>query len=146
MKTEASVRIEAPPGDVWAVYSDVERWPEWTASVRGVEPLDGTPIETGRRFRISQPRLPTLVWEVVDVQPGVSWTWRQRSPGGLALAWHRLTPETGGGTVVRMGIEQRGLVGALAGRLSAGLTRRYLDMEAAGLKARAERRRDGASA
>jgi uncharacterized membrane protein len=138
MRTERTIEIDAPVDVVWRIYSDVEHWPDWTASVTKVEPLDGAPLVVGRRYRIRQPRLPALVWEVSDLDPGVSWRWTQRSPGASVEAWHIVEP-TAGGSRVRLGIEQRGLLGALVGRLTAGLTRRYLDLEAEGLKARSER-------
>jgi hypothetical protein len=43
-------------------------------------------------------------------------------------------------TLVRQRFEQRGLIGAVVGRLLAGMTRRYLRMEADGLKAASETR------
>jgi hypothetical protein len=48
---------------------------------------------------------------------------------------------------VRQRIEQRGPLGALVGVMLRRLTRRYLELEAQGLKARSEKqRRRGASA
>ena len=44
-------------------------------------------------------------------------------------------------TLVRQRLEQRGPVGALVGRLMRGMTRRYLELEAQGLKKRSEQRR-----
>ncbi|MBA2282510.1 MAG: SRPBCC family protein [Actinomycetota bacterium] len=144
MITESSIVIDGQPADVWLIYVDVERWPDWTASVTRVVALDGPAIEVGRRFEIKQPRLPTLVWEVTAVDPGSSWTWRQRSPGGTTFASHELEAHDGG-TLVRQRIDQRGPVGVLVGVLMRRLTRRYLALESAGLKARSEQHRQGAS-
>ena len=33
MRFERSVEIAVPAEQAYAVYADVERWPEWTASV-----------------------------------------------------------------------------------------------------------------
>jgi uncharacterized protein YndB with AHSA1/START domain len=151
MITDSSIEVEAPAAVVWDVFSDVERWPEWTASVTRLVALDGPGIAVGRRFGIKQPRMPNLVWEVTAVEPGASWTWRQRSPGGTTLATHELEPQGDGRTLVRQRIDQRGPVGLAVGVAMRGLTRRYLALEAAGLKARSEERhttarRDGAPA
>lgn len=148
MITESSVKIDAPAPIVWDVFADVERWPEWTASVERIVALDGPGIEVGRRFEIKQPRLPNLVWEVTEVDPGVSWTWRQRSTGGTTLARHEVLAQGGDRTLVGQGIDQRGPVGVVVGVLMRRLTKRYLTLEAQGLKKRSEqlRRRDGSSA
>jgi uncharacterized membrane protein len=140
MITDSDVVIDAPASVVWDVFSDVERWPEWTASVTRLVPLDGQGIAVGRRFEIKQPRMPKLVWEVTDMRPGASWTWAQRSPGGLTLARHDVLAESDGRTLVRQQIDQRGPVGALVGLLMRRMTKRYLEIEAAGLKARSEQR------
>ncbi|OBK13642.1 SRPBCC family protein [Mycobacterium asiaticum] len=141
MITESSIEIDAPPSLVWDVFADVERWPEWTASVTRLVALDGPGLAVGKRFEIKQPRMPKLVWEVTDVLPGVSWTWVQRAPGGTTTASHTLTPIAAGRTRAHQQLEQRGLVGAVVGRLMLRTTRRYLEMEAQGLKGRSEQSR-----
>ncbi len=141
MITESGVEIAAPASLVWDVFSDVERWPEWTASVTELVALDGPGLAVGKRFQIRQPKLPKLVWEVTDVVPGASWTWEQRSPGGATSALHTLTPIADDRTQVRQVLDQRGPVGALIAKLMIRTTRRYLEMEAQGLKARSEQLR-----
>ncbi|OBG28826.1 SRPBCC family protein [Mycobacterium sp. 852002-51057_SCH5723018] len=138
MITESSVAIDAPASLVWEVFTDVERWPEWTASVTELVGLDGPELAVGKRFQIKQPKLPTLVWQVTDLEPGVSWSWAQRSAGGSTRAHHTLSPLSEGGTLVRQTLDPRGPIGAIVGRLMRGTTRRYLAMEAQGLKARSE--------
>jgi uncharacterized membrane protein len=138
MKTDSSVEIDAPAGLVWQVFSDVERWPEWTDSVTRLVALDEPGIAIGKRFEIKQPRLPKLVWEVTEMTPGASWTWVQRSPGGTALARHHVIPVVDDRTLVRQEIDQRGVVGAVVGVLMRPTTKRYLGLEGQGLKARAE--------
>lgn len=146
MITDDSIEVAAPAETVWDVFSDVERWPTWTASVTSVTPLDGPEIEVGRRFEIVQPRFPRLVWEVTAVDPGRSWTWRQRSPGGTTDATHEVEPRSDGTTVVRQRIDQRGAVGVAVGVLTRRLTRRYLRLEAEGLRSASEERAGGRAA
>jgi uncharacterized membrane protein len=141
MITESGLEIEAPASLVWEVFSDVERWPEWTASVTSLVALDGPGLAVGKRFQIKQPKLPTLIWRVTDVSPGVSWSWAQSSPGGRTSASHTVTPVANGRTLVHQKLDQQGPIGAIVGRLMLRTTRRYLEMEAQGLKGRSEQLR-----
>ena len=58
--------------------------------------------------------------------------------GGLTVARHDVTPISDGRTQVRQQIDQRGPAGIAVGLLMRRMTKRYLDLEAAGLKARSE--------
>jgi uncharacterized protein YndB with AHSA1/START domain len=136
MITEGSIEIEAGASVVWDVFTDVEHWSEWTASIERIVALDGAEIEVGKRFEIKQPRMPKLVWEVTEVEPGVSWTWRQKSLGSTAFATHEVTAIDRERTVVRQKIDQRGPLGVPVGVLTRRMTRRYLDLEAQGLRER----------
>jgi uncharacterized membrane protein len=138
MFTEDSIEIDAPPQVVWDVFSDVERWPEWTASVTSLTGRDGSALAVGKRFAIKQPGLQKLIWKVAEIDRGTSWTWVTRSPGVQVIARHFVTALPGGRTLVRQELDQRGVLGALVGRLTLKRTKRYLAMEAHGLKARSE--------
>jgi uncharacterized membrane protein len=147
MINEDSIAIDAPPRLVWDVFSNVEHWPDWTASVTSLVGKDGPDLAVGRRFAIKQPGMQKLVWEVTEIDPGASWTWVQRSPGVRVTARHWVTGQPGGGTLVRQQLDQSGILGALVGRLMAKKTKRFLQQEAQGLKARSEQlsRADGAN-
>lgn len=138
MFNEDSVEIDAPPQLVWDVFSDVERWPEWTASVTSLVGRDGPALAVGRRFAIKQPGMQKLVWKVTEIDHGSSWTWVQRSPGVLVTARHNVIAQPDGRTLVRQQLEQRGVLGALVGRMMIKKTKRFLELEAQGLKARSE--------
>lgn len=139
MITRATVDINASAERVWEVFTDVARWPSWTASVTSLEPLDEPGIEVGRRFRIKQPRLPTVVWEVTEVDAPRTWTWAVRSPGAVTAATHEVTPRGASECVVTQVIDQRGVLGAAFALLTRRLTRRYLALEGNGLKAASEK-------
>src|ERR1700741_1504307 len=140
MFSEDAIEIDAPPQLVWDVFTDVERWPEWTASVTSLVGLDGPALAVGKRFAIKQPRMSKLVWQVTEIDPASSWTWVQRSPGVLVSARHDVIAPPGGLTVVRQQLDQRGVLGAPVGGLMVRKTKRFLELEAQGLKARAEQR------
>ena len=84
------------------------------------------------------------MWEVTALDEGSSWTWEQRSPGGRTVAVHEVHPD-GDRTLVRQRLDQQGPVGSLIGRLMRGTTKRYLELEAQGLKARSEQLRGSTS-
>jgi uncharacterized protein YndB with AHSA1/START domain len=138
VELRTSIDVAAPPDRVWEVLVDVERWPEWTDSVTGVRALDAGPLAVGSRVEVSQPRIPTGTYTVTALEPGSTFTWEQRQPGSTVSAHHGCAPLPGGGTRVELRVVLTGVVGGIVGRLYRRLTERYLAMEAAGLKRRAE--------
>ena len=139
MRYTRSIDIQAPPEVVWAVWSDIERWPEWTASVSRVDPLRPGPLAVGLRARVRQPKFPPAVWRVTEVEEGRGFTWVSESPGARVTGSHRVEPHASGSRATLF-IDFAGPVALLIGWLSRSLTQRYLGLEAAGLKARSEAR------
>lgn len=131
------MEISATPARVWAVMRDVDHWHEWTPSVRRVQRLDGKPFAVGTRVRVHQPKLPPAVWEITSIDADGGFTWESMAPGVHVTARHEIEP-TAAGSRVRLSIDNEGPLGALVGRLIAGITARYVAMEAEGLKARSE--------
>ncbi|MGW4720586.1 SRPBCC family protein [Nocardia sp. NPDC004260] len=137
MHFESTVDIDASSETVWRILTDVEAWPEWTASMRRVRRLDSGEFTVGSRFEVDQPWLATAVWTVTDLIPGRSFTSRARNPGITTTGGHELTDRDGSVTV-RLTIDHAGSLGWLFGWATAHLTRRYLALESRGLKQRAE--------
>jgi uncharacterized membrane protein len=139
MRFDHSSTIHASPERVWEVFSDVERWPDWTPTVDSVERLDAGRIHIGARTRIRQPKLPVAVWEVTELKDGEYFEWVSKAPGITTTGGHRVisTPE---GTVATATIIQEGPLGWLFGRLYAGLTKRYIATETQKLKEISESR------
>jgi len=127
--------IAAPQSIVWSVMADVQRWPEWTASISHVKMHSPGLLQVGSRVRIHQPKLPPAYWRVTELNPGTSFTWISRAPGVQVTACHN-AETIAFGTRVTLSISYEGLLGALLARLVGGLNNRYLEMEANGLKAR----------
>jgi len=137
MEYKISVDVDAPPDVVWAVMSDGERWHEWTASVTSVRRLDKGPLRIGSRALIRQPRFPPAVWKVTALEPGRSFTWRSGMPLMWVYGQHSIEP-VGSGTRATLRLIYDGVLARLMGRITRGITNRYLGMEASGLKRRSE--------
>ena len=138
MEYEVSVEIDAGRERVWEVMADLAAWPEWTASMQQVRPLDDGPVGVGSRVRVRQPALPTAVWTISDWQPGHRFTWETSNPGVATAADHELQERGDGTTAVVLRVRQTGLLAPLVHLLIGKRTRRYMRTEADGLKARAE--------
>ena len=138
MEQGISVDVAAPTDTVWAVISDVERWPEWTDTVTSLRLLDPAPLRVGSRAVIEQPRLPRAEWTVTQLDEGRVFVWEATGPGVRTVARHAVEPLDDGRSRATLSVTQEGWLGSLTGRFYRGLTDRYLATEAAGLKARAE--------
>jgi hypothetical protein len=132
---EYVVRIAAQPAEVVPVILDVQRWAEWTASIRSIRRLDEGELRVGSRAVVSQPKLPTARWTVTELDPKAGFTWESRGPGVRSVGEHWAVG-VDGGTEVTLRLTQHGPVGALIGRFYRDLIRRYLRLEGDGLAAR----------
>ncbi|MGW4499930.1 SRPBCC family protein [Micromonospora sp. NPDC004336] len=139
MRFEAGTEVAAEAGRVWAVLADVERWPEWTPSVRRARRGEAGPLAVGATARLEQPKLRPAVWRVTELTDGVSFSWVSRNPGVRTLGEHRVLPLAAGRTRVELVLAQSGPLAGLVGWLYGDLMRRYLWMEADGLRRRCER-------
>ncbi|MEV6417553.1 SRPBCC family protein [Kribbella sp. NPDC051718] len=133
MRFDHSVTVQAPADRVWAIFSDVANWPEWTPTISSVERLDEGRIHLGARTRIRQPKLPVAVWEVTELVEGEYFEWVSKAPGIKTTGGHRVA-DTPDGTVVTATIIQEGPLGWVFGKLLAKLTREYIAVEGASLK------------
>jgi uncharacterized membrane protein len=137
VEVNRNVTIDAPPAEVWAVFMDLEAWPTWTASMRQVRRLDEGPLQVGSRVEIAQPGFPKAVWDVTGLEPERSFTWENAAPGLRSAGHHEVRAE-GAGSVVTLRLSQSGPLAGLVGLVFGRRNRRYVDLEADGLKARVE--------
>ena len=134
MNLEQSIDINAPPAKVWAALVNVESWSLWTESMEKVEKLDHMRFGVGSEARIKQPKIPPLVWKVVEFEPGVSFAWESSARGVRTWAEHRIETAGEGRSKLTLRIRQSGPLGWLASLVMGKTTRRYMEMEAEGLK------------
>ncbi|WP_152360858.1 SRPBCC family protein [Microlunatus speluncae] len=134
MKIERELIIDAPVDVVWSVMSDVERWPEMTASMTSVRLLDGE-LRLGARAEVVQPKLPKAIWTVTRWDEGRRFDWTARSAGLTTVGIHGVEATTGG-TRAYIGAEQTGFLAPLLALLIGKLSEGYLDLEIAGFRDR----------
>ena len=130
-------RIGASIHRVWSILADVERWPEWTASVTRIEELHSRPLGLGSRLRVHQPKLRPAVWVVTAWEPESRFVWEAASPGVTVVGGHVLKA-CEEGCEVTLDLRFDGWLGPLVGLVKGRLAERYVQWEAAGLKARAQ--------
>jgi len=112
-----SIRIGAPPGDVWAAMVDVERWPVWASQFKRLERLDAGPLAAGSRVKVKPKGVPGSVWQVTEYEEGHSFTWASSlGPGMRVTGGHEVTAN-GNGTNAEFWLEAGGPLGRLLGPL-----------------------------
>lgn len=94
---QAEIDIDAPPGRVWALVSDLSRMPQWSPQCRIMKPLG--PIRPGTRT-VNLNRRGLLVWPttavITEVVPERKIAFR--IPINTSVWSYELEPTTAGGT------------------------------------------------
>ncbi|WP_199435183.1 SRPBCC family protein [Qaidamihabitans albus] len=138
MVVTAEEDVDAAPAALWAILADPEAWPRWTGSIDNVEVLDGN-LHLGSRVRITQPGMWPLLWTVSEFEPGRALTCTASAGGVGTAASHTVGPLDGGRrSRLHLGLTQRGVMAPVVSLLLGHRVRRYVRLEAAGLKAAAE--------
>src|SRR5882757_4103269 len=128
MTVEKEITIAAPAEKVWAVLSDVERWHEWTASIKSVLLLDPKPLHEQSKAFVEQPKLPRALWQVTEIQRGRGFNWQAKSLGALTVGEHWITPNSQGGVKVALRVRQTGWLARVFRPWIEKLTRAYVEM------------------
>jgi len=138
VRFEIETETDATPARVWAVLTDVERWPDWLASYDSVERLDEGPLEVGSAARVRQPGLAAATYTVSALVPDVEFTWSSTSAGVRTTGRHVVRPLPDGRAGLFLSIDQTGLLAWPVGLLLGSKIRRFLAIEGEGLRAAAE--------
>jgi len=136
--TETKVKIDASVEEVWKTISDVERWYEWTPSIKSILLLDPKPLHVGSRGLVEQPRLPRTIWQVTKLIRNQGFDWEAKSLGAHTIGEHWITPDPHGGVDVVLRVRQTGWLAWIFQGWIGKITREYVAMEARGLKLRCE--------
>lgn len=139
MKFQTAIDIDAAPATVWRTLTDVESWSNWTASMTKVERLQEGDLSVGSSARVTQPKLKAAVYTVTECEPGKSFVWEMKATGVKVRASHLVEDRGGSHARMVLGIEQSGALSGLISILYGKLTRKYVTMEAEGLKKAAEK-------
>jgi uncharacterized membrane protein len=138
MRFEQSIDIDAQQQRVWDVLSDMEAWPQRIETVDAAELLTPPPVASGTRVRLKQPELPEGTWEVTAWDPPSFFEWRQRSGGATTVAGHSVVALEEGRSRLTLTLEMRGLLVPVVALFYKGLTNRYMNLDAEGMKRAAE--------
>jgi uncharacterized membrane protein len=137
MRFEKSIAIDASQQRVWEVLSDLEAWPQRIETVDIVELLTPAPITTGSRVRLKQPKLPEGTWDITVWDAPSYFEWTQKATGITSVAGHRVEALGEGRTRLTLTLDMRGFLIPVA-MFYKGLTNRYMNLEAEGMKRAAE--------
>ncbi|MDD7940845.1 SRPBCC family protein [Actinomycetospora lutea] len=148
MRCEIAVDIDSCADHVWAVITDLNRWPRWTSAVRDAALLGGGTLALHGVVRLRAPGLPERTWRVAEFQARRHRVaLRHEGVGGHADVRFALTPTGASRTRLVVTHERAGWMGSPMGRLTAGRVQANLQQLGDDLKAHCEtRRRSGIAA
>ena len=137
MELSVTTPVDAPPEQVWRLFTDVERWPEMTKSVREVRRTDSGPLQVGSEVIVKQPRLRRARWRVTELKPGHSFTWTTTS-GGVSGDGGHIVEAHGQGSKITLTLRVHGPLARLVYPFIGRLSLRYITMEMEGFRRTAE--------
>lgn len=127
------VSVPAAVADVVRVMQAVQDWPSWNTAVSRVDRRGTGPLAVGERVTVKQPRLPAATWTVTAVGPS-GFTWAATSPGVRSTGDHWAQDTGDGRTTATLTLTLAGPLARPSAMLFSRLIRRYLRLEAEGLR------------
>ena len=138
MRFEKTIEIDAPQQRVWNVLSDLESWPSRIETVNVAELLTPAPITKGSRVRLKQPKLGEGTWDVTVWEAPSYFEWTQKTGGITSVAGHRVEAIGDSRARLTLSLDMRGVLIPVVALFFRGLTNRYMNLEAEGMKRAAE--------
>src|SRR5579872_1117973 len=120
---ECDITFDAEPAEVWKVWTDVSRWPEWDVS-KEIAHLDG-PFQPGASGWAKQRGNLGGSFTITRVDEGRRWVTECPMPMGKVVFDHLLEPAGGGCVRLVKRVEVLGAFGSLL-RLIAPRMRREI--------------------
>ncbi len=130
-----SAQTEAPPEEIWKIWTDVPNWKEWDTGLQSAE-LKGS-FEVGAKGQLIPDKGPKTTFKITTVDPGVSYTFQTNVPFGKLIV-HRCLEVQNGLTVFTQEVEFTGLLRKFWGRQLGGNYRTMLPSVLGSIKAIAE--------
>jgi hypothetical protein len=134
-----TLTVSAAVADVAQVLHAVERWPSWNPSVSRVARHGSGPVAVGDSVTVKQPRLPAASWTITALDRS-GFTWKSSSLGVRSTGDHWAQEAGDGHTAVTLTLTLSGPLARMIAMLYSGLIRRYVRMEADGLRREVEGR------
>jgi uncharacterized protein YndB with AHSA1/START domain len=108
---ECDVTFDAEPAEVWKVWTDVSRWPEWDVS-KEIAHLDG-PFQPGTSGWAKQRGNLGGTFMITRVDEGRRWVTECPMPMGKVVFEHLLEPADGGRVRLVKRVKVYGAFGSL---------------------------------
>jgi uncharacterized protein YndB with AHSA1/START domain len=135
--SEITVDINAPISRVWETVVDIERWPEWTATVSRAKIRGDGPLGLDSKVKVFRPKFPSAVWTVTEFEAEKHIEMRTGYPGMRIVSSRDLVPR-GGGCTLTLSLAFTGWFAIFVGRRTRERGNRYLAVVAGAIKRRCE--------
>jgi hypothetical protein len=133
MRYEVTGTTTAEPPRLWAVVSDVEKWPEWIEVYEEVRRSGSGALALGDTVHVKQKGLAAGDWTVTELEEGRVFGWESQQPGVRIVGRHVVDAEPGGGSRLTLELEMSGWASGVVALLLGRRSRAYVDLELARL-------------
>ncbi len=133
---EAALATRASPGEVWKVWSDVNRWPDWNPDMKESH-LNGD-LKLGTTGMINTRSGGRHDVVVTHFEEGRSFELESTALPGTKMAIRASVAPAAAGTMMTQGFEARGLLAPLVGPMMGGTILKTFNSVLEGLKQKVE--------
>lgn len=133
-----SIEIDAEPSKVFSVLSNLENWNLWTKSISKISFLENSKFFVGGKVEIIQPKMPSAIWVITEINENQSFTWTTKKLGVTITGEHALINRNQK-TFVEIRIKYDGFLASFLYKIGGKLTTEYLTLEINGLKKECEK-------